>query len=215
MSVSSKLPLEVTLGLSLTKALRVAQLVAERATAVARDPPSVSVAAATENDDLDILGVSTFVLQNQTGTGVDFWLGSDAPFDSPPRRKGGNAPTPITFRVSIDLEARSMQTLQTAVCWPRTAGLECLYSTRSSEQSSNQTTFMLRLQIALCWPGTDSLDCFQSTASLSVRVLAFRVQGLGLGLSVCLSGKLECNLSSYVAADCCALAKAAARSWPF
>ena len=89
-SVSSKLPLEVTIGLSLTKALRVAQLVAERATAVARDPPSVSVATAAENSDLDILGVSTFVLQNQTGTGVDFWLSSDAPFDSPPRRKGRN-----------------------------------------------------------------------------------------------------------------------------
>ena len=94
-SVSSKLPLEVTLGLSLTKALRVAQLVAQRATAVAQDPPSVSTAAAMENDDLDILGVSTFVLQNQTGTGVDFWLGSDAPFDSPPRRKGRTAPTHI------------------------------------------------------------------------------------------------------------------------
>ena len=53
------------------------QLVAERASSVASHPPSASEAILAPLAGANILGSSTYTLENNTGRGVRFWLGHE------------------------------------------------------------------------------------------------------------------------------------------
>ena len=54
---------------------------------VAANPPSVEAALLAANQDAALLGVSTYMVQNATGTAIQYWLGGESRFDASPRRR--------------------------------------------------------------------------------------------------------------------------------
>ena len=59
------------------RALKVSQLVAERAFSVASHPPSAAEAISAPLEGAQILGSSTYTLENNTGRGVCLWVGHE------------------------------------------------------------------------------------------------------------------------------------------
>lgn len=92
LGIKSAVPLEITAGLSLTKALRAAEAVFTKARLVSAHPARCSADVHGPESALGMLENLTFDLYNYTGLDVEFWLHSESKQASPPKREGAHSP---------------------------------------------------------------------------------------------------------------------------
>lgn len=90
--LSSLKPFEVTVGLSLSRALKATETILSQSEAVASHPPNCTLAISAAQDGMEILGSSNFELSNYTGLDIQYWLVQENQRDSPPRQQGKPAP---------------------------------------------------------------------------------------------------------------------------
>lgn len=84
----SKHVAELTFTLALTRALKALERTAADAAAVFRHPPNASLAMSADHECAEILGNSSFILENFTGLEVDYWISSKVQSSSPHSKQG-------------------------------------------------------------------------------------------------------------------------------